>query len=156
MIRSLRALKRKRPRLYSQEPLERRVLLASVPVTMDISELVQLRNPDDSNPVGGDGDYYAQVKIGDQTEISTEHTTGPIESSHFHPHWPFTRFIDPAAGVVPIHIEMFDSDPGDDQVVDINPRDGETSVTILFNPADGSWMEEGGAFSSPTNSTEGS
>jgi len=73
-----------------------------VPVTVAITELVQLRNPDSSIfGFGGDGDYYAAVKIGNNAEKnSTDHI---ISGSHIFPNWQFTDYVDDAAGPVQIH-----------------------------------------------------
>lgn len=119
---------------YSAEPLERRLLLAAVPVTLNIYRLLQLSNPDSDNPIGADGDYYAQIKIGDNPVRSTENfVDNPIEGSDFNPHWFLTEFIEPADGLVPVEIKMFDSDVGDDNVVDINSGSG-TTLNFSFDP----------------------
>src|SRR5947207_802761 len=66
------------------EPLERRMLLTTVPVSFFVSDFLQLRDPD---PVG-DGDYYLKVKVGDNPEQSTEFEEGnPISGGSFQPGW---------------------------------------------------------------------
>src|SRR5687767_2782879 len=127
--------------VYWAEALERRVLLAAVPITVNIAEILQLRNPD--TPPRGDGDFYARVTIGNGTpQVSTDfddtHEGGIVT-----PNWHFTEILDPvdfAGGLVPIKIELGDDDdlPFDDNgVVDINPTAGETAFTFDYDPAAG-------------------
>lgn len=117
------------------EPLERRELMATVPVTLNIHDFQQLAFPDDD----GDGDYYAEVTIGNNPEQSTRNRTGnPIERAHFNPQWFFTEFIDPAAGLVPVKIQIFDYDTlTSDEHIDINPTPGVKDIDLLFDPVGG-------------------
>jgi hypothetical protein len=116
---------------FAVEPLEDRRLLTLVPVTLNITEVIQVRNPDGTG--SGDGDYFARVTIG----ANPAETSSEIESSHFEPGWTFTRFVDDAAGNIPVRIELFDSDTTDNDVVDIRSSDGQTVLDFVFNPADG-------------------
>jgi len=105
-----------------------------VPVTVAITELVQLRNPDSSIfGFGGDGDYYAAVKIGNNAEKnSTDHI---ISGSHIFPNWQFTDYVDDAAGPVQIQIRIMDSDgDGSHDTVDVNPAGSQTALTLTFYP----------------------
>src|SRR5687767_6921475 len=127
--------------VYWAEALERRVLLAAVPITVNIAEILQLRNPD--TPPRGDGDFYARVTIGNAApQVSTD-----FDDTHegvvVTPNWHFTEILDPVdfpGGLIPIKIELGDDDdlPFDDNgVVDINPTAGETAFTFDYDPAAG-------------------
>src|SRR5262245_4549985 len=65
--RSTRSTRKNNSRGLRLEPLERRELMATVPVTLNIHDFQQLAFPDDD----GDGDYYAEVTIGNNPEQST-------------------------------------------------------------------------------------
>jgi hypothetical protein len=104
-----------RPRL---DELEERNLL-TVPITVFIPEVLQLTNPDGLG--GGEGDYYVKVTIGNGPEHST--SDHDIESAHLYPNWTFTDLVTPPTdgGPIKIKIELWDSDPGLDDHIDINP-----------------------------------
>ena len=84
------------------EPLENRINLSAV--TLTITGVEEIDNPDALNPFGFGGDYYARVNIDNQgfqnsPEVSFDPglfegviTGGPIQ---FAPYWQFTRDVDP-------------------------------------------------------------
>src|SRR5262245_41048303 len=153
-VRRPRPTKR-RGRLPTVEVLEDRTLPAPISITLTIPELIQLRNPDDGVATG-DGDYYVKVKIGNNAEHSTEANT--VDGNHIFPNWTFTDTVDPANGIVPIQISVFDQDGGlaaGDDTVDINPLKNATSVTLDYDAFTGMWAEQNGAFTSPQNFTQG-
>lgn len=135
------------PRRLAVERLEGRLLLSTVPMTLNITRLKALTNPDSGNPIGGDGDYYAEVTIGDKPEQSTANrvdnpvTVASGSTRVNPPFWSFTEFIDPAEfelGLIPVQIQMFDSDlASSDEVIDITPEEGEKSLAFLFDPVGG-------------------
>jgi hypothetical protein len=127
VLASLRPSPRDGGDRYRVDPLEPRTLLSMVPVTLNIGHVIQLSNPDSNNPFGGDGDYYANVKIGDNpVQTASGNGFSEIESSDFNPNWSYTEFIDNTQQLIPVQIELFDSDVGDDQRVDINSGAGTT------------------------------
>jgi len=131
----------RRRRLW-MEALERRLVLSTMPVTLNITDLLPSFNPDADNPIGGDGDYYAEVQIGNKPEQTTENRwDNPVSGEHLvnPPFWSFTEFVDPADfqfGLIPVQIQIFDSDDNADDVIDINPTSGAT-LSFLFDPAGG-------------------
>src|SRR5262245_58327245 len=94
-----------RVRTYSSrplrvEPLERRMVLAAMPFTLQITDLLPSISADAHDPAGfSDGDYYAKIKTGNQPERSTEVLPeNPVTGDHleYPPYWEITEFIDPA------------------------------------------------------------
>jgi hypothetical protein len=130
---------------YRVDPLEARTLLALVPITVDINQIIQLRNPDEFPR--GDGDYYAHVTIGSGPERSSNDQSDTFEGTDVRPHWSFTELLDPADfanGLIPITVSLFDSDtPDGDETVDINSTAGETSLSYLYDPTAGTLSAHG-------------
>lgn len=131
------------------EALEDRCLLSLVPVTVAINELIQTRNPD--GLLGGDGDYYALVTIGDhetqdsRNSIVTGDEEYVVSGSHRFPCWHFTQYVESSGGPVQIQIVIRDADgiefgiPSDDWV-DVSPVAGQGSLTLSFDPASGTTL----------------
>jgi hypothetical protein len=123
-------------------------------ITVIIDGVRQIQNPDDI--FGGDGDYYAAVKIGrDAFQLFREEclqgsvlNTGNLEG------WRFTATVpdNRPDRNIPIIIRLFDADdefgaalPIDDGL-DINPRDGIQEIILNFNMDDETWTGRGLAF----------
>jgi len=103
-------------------------------VTVTILRFIQVDDPDPYS-VGG-GDYYAYVKIGNTPSIR-QPGDGDVSEEDFSPYWAFTRTVDPATypnGLIPITIEVWDGDPGDDDIIDLSPIDNDQILHLIFNP----------------------
>ncbi len=110
---------------------------ASVPVTVTITRFIEIQDPD---PTQGDGDYYARVKIG--ATPAQDNESSQVEREDFEPYWTFTANVDDADPVVTVTIEIIDSDsfPAEpDDLIDINPTDGVTELSVNFNLSTGGW-----------------
>src|SRR5262245_53764937 len=169
------------PRL---EVLDTRNLLAAVTITVTIPELIETDDPD-PGPLQDDGDYYPIVQIGNNpaqtgkkyedddhitgapwTFTNTVDTlSGPVRVSivMMDTDSPIGGIIGGALGGL-ISGGLFTGGIGalaglaignDDDLIDINPRGGASALVLIFNPLTGTWGEEGGAFSSPQNFSEG-
>lgn len=104
-----------------------------VPVTVTVHHVFG-SNPD--LDVNGPGDYYVKVRIGDHDWQTSP--GNPVESGDFRPKWHFTRTVD-AAQPIPITIELWDSDVGVHDHIDINPLDGQLNVNAVLNYVTGTW-----------------
>jgi len=127
---------------------------ATVPLTLTITKLIELVDPDDGKPFSVAGDYYASVQIAGQgvqksPEVSldpgfNEGVIYPVPVT-FEPFWTFTRDVDTSAGSVSINIRLFDADdPGfplfdDDDEIDINASSGSKGLTLNYDLLTGNW-----------------
>ena len=136
---------------------------AIVPVTITITKLIELVDPDDGKPLSVAGDYYARVQIAGQgfqnsPEVSIDPGFGEgviyTEPVTFEPFWTFTRDVDNSGGAISITISLFDADdPGfplfdDDDEIDINASPSSKAITLNLNLATGEWSGD-----VPTNQT---
>lgn len=94
-------------------------------VTLTISRVRQIDNPDGF--LGGDGDYYAKV-----TMSGVERRSPTADSPDFTPNWTFRQGAAPNS-VLPIRIELWDSDTGDDDMADVNPRGAKKRIDFNYN-----------------------
>ena len=114
-----------------------------VDVTVRIKCVLQVENPDTAS---GDGDYFPEVKIGNND--FTIHPTssgplgpGPIEDDSFCPDWRFTQNVD-RTGPVDIVIRLWDDDGGlnfGGDLMDISPVSGKVELSIRYNAYSGTW-----------------
>jgi hypothetical protein len=107
---------------------------APVNLSMRISRILQVENPDDAS---GDGDYFVRVKIGGN---ATE-TSPRVEDDDFRPNFVFTKSVDDGSPVV-VTLELVDFDTGlngEDDILDINPTDQAVTLTFTVNPATRTW-----------------
>jgi Ca2+-binding RTX toxin-like protein len=129
--------------------LEQRCLLAQVPLTLCIPEIVETRSVDPFD----EADFFPEVRIGNRPAQGQHNIS---DNSHPFPNWTFTEYVDPAAGTVPVQIKLFDSDPdGDpdgDDTVDINPASGKTYLDLMFDPVTGTYT---GDVNSPQRISQG-
>jgi hypothetical protein len=129
------------------EQLEERALLA--PVTVTITRIEELVNPDaelfDDTP----GDYYARVRIGDQFEKTTEPLSHDPAFNEAHPvfpgytiepYWIFSTDVDPNNGPVRVQIDLYDYDSVDDDHVDISPVRDQKQLILFVDPLTGTWV----------------
>lgn len=115
----------------------------NVDVTFRIKCVLQVENPDTAS---GDGDYFAEVKIGNHpfTIHPTYHGPlgpGPIQDDSFCPDWRFTQSVD-RGEPVDIVIKLWDDDGGlnlGGDLMDINPVNGKVELPIRFDTTTGSW-----------------
>ena len=86
----------------------------------------------DFDGLWNDSDFYSRVKIDGQTSLSP--TVGG--KNDLSPNWQFVK--SGTLGRVPITIELWDSDPGYDDHVDIDPRKGDKNLHLTYDPITGS------------------
>ena len=77
-------------------------------------------------------DFYSRVKINGQTSVSPT-VDGKNDLS---PNWQFK--VSGTLGRVPITIELWDSDTGYDDHVDISPIRNDKNLTLWYDPITGS------------------
>src|SRR5205823_6375542 len=78
-----------------------------IPVTVKITHLHQIDNPDSSIfPFETDGDYYTKVWINGVEQPGV----GAITDDDFDPGWSFTQNVDAKLASIPVHIEIWDED----------------------------------------------
>ncbi len=120
-------------------------------ITVFINGVRQIVNPDDI--FGGDGDYYAAVKIGRDAfqSFREECLEGRVLNTANLEGWRFTATVpdNRPDRNIPIIIRLFDADdefgaaqPMDDGL-DINPLDGIQEITLNFNMDDRTWTGRG-------------
>jgi uncharacterized repeat protein (TIGR01451 family) len=99
-------------------------------VRVEIFSVLQVENPDSD---GTDGDYFAEVKIGDGGFESTPR----IEDDDFPVDWKFSRSVEvPASREVPVTIRLKDYDDflnGGDDVMDLSPKDQNVELDLKLN-----------------------
>lgn len=78
-----------------------------------------------------DSDFYSRVKISNQTSVSPT-VSGKNDLS---PNWQFKT--SGTLGPVPIRVELWDSDFGSDDHVDINKRAGQKNLSLSYDPITG-------------------
>jgi hypothetical protein len=116
------------------------------PVTVTILRFMEVQDPDpvavvdaiDNPDVIGDGDYYAEVRIG---SVPFERNRSDFtESEDFHPFWSFARSVDDSA-TIPIVIRMWDADlnENNDDIIDINPQDNVQELVLTLDLASCTW-----------------
>lgn len=127
----------------------------SVPVTAHVLQLDQIDNPDDF-PGGGDGDYEFFAKIGDNAFQSTGDSITFPPGNYGSNGFAFTDFIDPRRGnIVQVTFKVVDTDIGPDDTMDINAVHNLNSLSLYYNIDTGTWTEQNGTFSFPTNTSQG-
>ncbi len=128
------------------------VLAESTPVTVTILRFIQVDDPDPVKVVDhingpdtiGDGDYYAEVRIGDNPPENNRSKF--IEKSDFQPTaWSFSRSID-GGGTIPIVIRIWDADPieNNDDIMDINPQDNVQELVLNLDVRNCTWSGDAG------------
>ncbi len=116
---------------------------ATVPVTVNITKLIQRDNPDPG--VGnGQGDFKAQVEIdGTVFPFSSIKEDSPNNEPT---DWVWSKNIDDTNGIIHIGISIFDDDSGvlaPDDEIDINPTDNKLGLAINYDPITGDWTFDG-------------
>jgi hypothetical protein len=128
-----------------------------VPVAVTVMRYVQLAAPD---PGGNDGDYFAAVcwpnaagavacTVRNPTTFLVNHVKTPVaqdNAADVSPFWTLTRTFDRAEREeVVFTLLIWDRDPGvfqgGDDVMDINPRNDEVTLTFRVNLRTGAWVE---------------
>jgi hypothetical protein len=109
-----------------------------VRVAFRISRVVELESQDGD---GGDGDWYARVQIGSNPVQESSEESG----DDIRPRWIFTGEVDPTDGPVLVTVQLFDEDDfiadGDDHA-DIDGRDHDLDLEILYDPVQQTWEGE--------------
>jgi uncharacterized repeat protein (TIGR01451 family) len=108
-----------------------------LPVTVTVTRFVALQDPD-PGPGQGDGDFFARVRI----DGFGAQDSSTISGTDIQPFWTFTRNVDAALGTIPITIQIIDDDDfpaAPDDLMDINPLDNVTTLTLTYNVAAGTW-----------------
>jgi uncharacterized repeat protein (TIGR01451 family) len=120
----------------------------TTPVTVTIPRFEEIDNPDPA-PGQGFGDHRARVRIdGFAAEDSAEVDGNPpfgvgiIGPWVIEPFWTFSRDVDLSLGTIPITIEIIDGDTflaAPDDLMDVNPLDNVTALTLLLDLNTGNW-----------------
>ena len=113
---------------------------AAVPVTVTITRFIEIGDPDPA-PLQGHGDYFARVKIDNHPAEVSERR---ISREDFDPMdlpspWVFTREVVTPSEPITITIEVIDDDIGPNDLIDLNPVDAETMLTIILDLDTGEW-----------------
>lgn len=135
----------------------------TIPMTIRITELVDINLDLDGGLFPSPGDLYAELNIDgvsinnfdDRFSVTPDDGPGFLTPWHYNPTppaWEFTQEVSISNGPIPITIEIWDDDgiTSNDQA-DINPGDSK-SISILVDPVTGLWS---GDVSSPTNCSQG-
>lgn len=104
-------------------------------VTVRITRVLEIEDQDGVG--GGDGDFFAEVKIGG---FDFEHSA-IIEDDDFNPDWRFTRNVT-LTGPIDIIIRLWDSDDGfagAKDFADISPKNNDVELNIRFDGHTGRW-----------------
>lgn len=116
------------------------------PVTVTILRFIEVQDPDpvavadaiDNPDTIGDGDYYAEIRIG--SAPFERNRSDFTESEDFHPFWTFARTVDDSAAI-PVVIRIWDADPieNNDDIIDINPQDNVQELVVTLDLASCTW-----------------
>ena len=82
----------------------------------------------------GDGDYYSRIIIDGKKKVSKE-----ITGEDFRPNWTFTQNVPINKKTIPISIELWDSDWGHDDHMDISPRKTTTNLHLNYDLVTKKW-----------------
>jgi hypothetical protein len=134
------------PAIASARPVE---------VTVVITRFIQVEDPDEflpdlppfpelpPPPEENYGDYYARVLIGDEDHEDWQQSGTIYDDPDISPDWTFTTEVNtddyPPEGLIPVFIRIFDRDPLEDDVMDIDPDDGRTGLELFYDPRSGTW-----------------
>jgi hypothetical protein len=80
------------------------------------------------NPPLGDADFYAKIKIADQTFTEAVQQN----RSWIAPGWTSIRFVPTSMTSINIHYELWDEDTSSDDHCDINPSQGRQDLDFVF------------------------
>lgn len=138
------------------------------PVTVTVTEVTDINLELDGSVFPSPGDFYA-VAIINGTKLNTfaDHFDFPFEATTGYPVpfgplipdplWVMTQEVPSAAGVVPVLIQIWDSDDNifddDDDQGDINPIAGSFTLVLNVDLTTGKWS---GDVNWPQNCAEGS
>ncbi|MEM7721192.1 MAG: hypothetical protein AAF376_02355 [Pseudomonadota bacterium] len=120
-------------------------------VTVTINRFVQGQDPDPAPgadslshaDLRGDGDYYAQVRIGD---APFQRNRGDFhEGSDFRPFWQFSQVVD-QPGTIPVVIRIWDADliENNDDIIDLNGNDNAQELVLTLEPETCTWDGDAG------------
>ena len=133
-------------------------LPSAAPDSLQFAALQVLRihnvNADDGFG-GGDMDWYSKAQIGGQLYLSgliDEHDNFDFKKSPYAP-WTMIKEVAPVRSNVPIVFKLMELDYSEDDLVDINPSDGISS--LVFNYSLKTGKVDGSVTGSPTFTVQG-
>jgi len=114
----------------------------TIPVTVKITHLLQVTNPDDSILFDTTGDYYTVVYING----IKQRDVGEITDDDFNPfevgNWSFTQDVDASLSSIPVVIQLFDDDDTfrfEDDEMDISPLNDNSGLALTVDLTTGRW-----------------
>ncbi|MGD9672076.1 MAG: hypothetical protein AB7U98_01200 [Candidatus Nitrosocosmicus sp.] len=106
-------------------------------IKVTICRVNELWYPDNDLIFATPGDYFANVKIGNQPFVKTPTIDTPqIFDTPYSitPNWVVRQTIDYTSGTVPIKLQIGDEDFGPDDGIDIDPNTGDITIDLEFDP----------------------